>query len=46
MHFDFVFAWGPASVAAFAALALTVLLGVAGTWRILGQKPAAFLRAM
>ena len=29
---------------AFGAVALTILLGLAGTWRILGQKPAAYLR--
>ena len=46
MHFAFTFAWGPAVTAALAALALTVSLGLAGTWRILGQKPAGVLRAM
>jgi putative ABC transport system permease protein len=45
MDFSFTFAWGPALVAAFAALVLTVLLGLAGTWRILGEKPASFLRS-
>ncbi len=45
MDLTFAFAWGPALGAAFAALALTVLLGLAGTWRILGEKPARFLRA-
>lgn len=28
-----------------AGIALTLVLGLAGTWRALGQKPAAFLRA-
>ena len=46
MHFRFEFAWGPALAAAFGALALTVLLGLVGTWRILGQKPASFLRSL
>jgi putative ABC transport system permease protein len=46
MHFSFAFAWGPAVTAALVALALTVLLGLAGTWRILGQKPATILRGM
>ena len=46
MRFSFTFAWGPALVAAVGALALTVLLGLVGTWRILGQKPAGVLRAL
>lgn len=46
MHFTFSFAWGSAAGAAVAALLLTVVLGVLGTWRILGQKPAGILRAM
>ncbi|MBE7220307.1 MAG: FtsX-like permease family protein, partial [Caulobacteraceae bacterium] len=45
MHIDFRFAWGPAFGAALVSLAVTVLLGLAGTWRILGQKPAGYLRA-
>ena len=44
MRFDFTFAWGPALAAASAALVLTIVLGLVGTWRILGQKPAGFLR--
>lgn len=46
MHFDFRFAWAPALTAAAVALVLTVLLGLAGTWRILGQKPAGYLRSL
>ncbi|MCW6508692.1 ABC transporter permease [Lichenifustis flavocetrariae] len=45
MHFDFGFAWGPALTAAVVAFLLTIALGLLGTWRILGQKPAGFLRA-
>ena len=44
MGFDFAFAWAPAAEAALAALVVTVGLGLAGTWRILGQKPAGYLR--
>ena len=33
-----------ALIAAFAALLLTVFLGLAGTWRILGETPARHLR--
>jgi putative ABC transport system permease protein len=46
MGLDFVFAPGPALAAAGAGLALTVALGMIGAWRILGQKPAAFLREL
>ncbi|GGH30218.1 ABC transporter permease [Alsobacter metallidurans] len=34
---------GAGSVA-IGSVALTIVLGLAGTWRILGQKPAAYLR--
>lgn len=44
MDFSFRFAWGPAAVAALGALVLTVGLGLIGTWRILGEKPASYLR--
>ena len=46
MGFDFAFAWAPAIEAALAALVVTVGLGLAGTWRILGQKPAGYLRSL
>ncbi|MGD1015827.1 MAG: FtsX-like permease family protein [Roseiarcus sp.] len=46
MGLDFVFAPEPALAAAGAGLALTVALGMIGAWRILGQKPAAFLREL
>ena len=46
MKMDFVFLWPQALVAVAGALVLTVLLGLAGTWRILGQKPASHLRNM
>ena len=44
MSLDFVWLWPQALIAAFGALALTVVLGLAGTWRILGRKPAPYLR--
>jgi putative ABC transport system permease protein len=46
MGFDFSFAAGPALAAVAAGLALTVALGMVGAWRILGEKPAAFLREL
>jgi putative ABC transport system permease protein len=46
MGLDFVFAPGPALAAAGAGLALTVALGMIGAWRILGHKPAVFLREL
>ena len=46
MGFDFAFAAGPALAAVAAGLVLTVALGMVGAWRILGQKPAAFLREL
>ena len=45
MGFDFAFYSGTALVAALAGLGLTVGLGMIGAWRILGLKPAEFLRA-
>ncbi len=44
MHFDFTFSWLPALEAAAASLAVTVGLGLVGTWRILGQRAAHYLR--
>ena len=46
MELDFAFAWRPALAAALAALLVTLILGLVGSWRILGQKPAAVLREL
>jgi putative ABC transport system permease protein len=46
MQLDFAFSWPAALGAAFAALLLTVALGLLGAARILGQKPASFLREL
>jgi putative ABC transport system permease protein len=46
MELDFDFAWAPALAAALGALAFTVLLGLIGSWRILGEKPASVLREL
>ena len=46
MGFDFAFAWQPALEASLAALVVTVGLGLLGTWRILGQRPAGYLRSL
>jgi putative ABC transport system permease protein len=46
MDFPFVFIPEAALVSAFGAMAVTLVLGLAGTWRILGQKPAAHLRTL
>jgi putative ABC transport system permease protein len=44
MHLPFVWLPLPALVAAFGAVAVTVTLGLLGTMRALGQKPASVLR--
>ncbi|MER2266355.1 ABC transporter permease [Methylobacterium oxalidis] len=44
MRLDFALDLGGALVAAALAVAFAVLIGLAGTWRILGQKPAPYLR--
>jgi putative ABC transport system permease protein len=44
MNLDFVWLWPQALAAAAAALALTLVLGLIGSWRILGRKPAPYLR--
>lgn len=46
MLLDFAIIWPAALMAALAALALTVGLGLAGTWRILGLKPSGVLREL
>lgn len=43
---SFLWLWGPAVSAVAIALFVTVGLGLLGTWRILGQKPAAHLRSL
>ncbi|HET7715979.1 MAG TPA: FtsX-like permease family protein, partial [Bauldia sp.] len=44
MGVPFAFLAGPALGAAMVALALTLIFGLAGTWRVLGQKAAPVLR--
>jgi putative ABC transport system permease protein len=44
MNFTFVWLPGPALAAALAALGLTLVFGLAGTFAALGQKPAPVLR--
>jgi putative ABC transport system permease protein len=46
MDFEFGFALAPTLAAAFGGLALTVGLGLIGSWRTLALKPAEALRAM
>jgi putative ABC transport system permease protein len=41
---EFVWLWSSALGATSVALLVTIGLGLAGTWRILGQKPAPYLR--
>jgi putative ABC transport system permease protein len=44
MHLKFVWLPLPALAATLAAVIVTVALGLAGTFRALGQKPAPILR--
>ena len=46
MEGDFVFGWEAALAAAGGGLVVTIGLGMIGAWRVLGQKPAAFLREL
>jgi putative ABC transport system permease protein len=46
MGFNFVFAWAGSLAAAGAGLAVTVGFGMIGAWRVLSQKPAAYLREL
>ncbi|MFM2129497.1 MAG: hypothetical protein RL477_1043, partial [Pseudomonadota bacterium] len=46
MQMDFAFAWLPVLEAAAGGVGLVVLLGLAGTWAVLGQRPAPVLRAV
>ena len=43
---DFSFDWTATLAAAGGGLAVTIGLGMVGAWRVLGQKPAAFLREL
>ncbi len=44
MKLNFVWLPGPAALAAFGALVLTIAFGLVGTFTVLGQKPARVLR--
>jgi putative ABC transport system permease protein len=44
MHLQFVWLWPQALLAAGGAVLLTIVLGLASTWRILGRSPAPYLR--
>lgn len=46
MNLDFVPDIGAAALSATIAVVIAVCLGLAGTWRILGQKPAPYLRTL
>jgi putative ABC transport system permease protein len=46
MQADFHFDWGAAVAAAGGGFALTIGLGLIGAWRILSERPAAFLREL
>jgi putative ABC transport system permease protein len=44
MGFEFDFSWGSSLSSALGGLALTVGLGMASVWRILGMAPATAMR--
>jgi putative ABC transport system permease protein len=44
LNLDFVWYWPQALLAAAGAMAIAILLGLAATWRVLGRKPAPYLR--
>ena len=46
MGLPFVWLWPQAIFAAVLALVATIVLGLAGTWRILGRRPAPYLRSL
>ena len=46
MHIGFTWLPAPALASAAAAVVVTVVLGLAGTWSALGQKPAPVLRSL
>jgi putative ABC transport system permease protein len=41
---NFIWDWAGSAQAAGVALLITLVLGLLGTWRVLGQKPARSLR--
>ena len=45
MEIDFAFAALPVLAMTLAAIAAMIALGLATSWRILGRKPASYLRA-
>ena len=45
MNFDFVFDSAVALAVAAIAILATIIIGLIGTWNILGKKPARYLRA-
>ncbi len=44
MRLDFVIPWMTIVSIAISAFAVTIILGLIGTWHLLGQKPAPYLR--
>ncbi|MGA8447860.1 MAG: FtsX-like permease family protein, partial [Roseiarcus sp.] len=46
MQFDFIFDWAGSLAAAGGGLAVTVGFGMIGAWRVLSQKPGAYLREL
>jgi putative ABC transport system permease protein len=46
MKFHFIFDWASSLAAAAGGLAITIGLGMIGAWRVLSQKPAAYLREL
>jgi putative ABC transport system permease protein len=44
MHIEFVWLWPQALIILTLALAITISIGLFGSWDILGRKPAAYLR--
>jgi putative ABC transport system permease protein len=45
MRFEtFEWLWSSAALATLVAVVVTVGIGLLGTWRVLGQKPAPYLR--
>jgi putative ABC transport system permease protein len=46
MRLPFAIDWTVAATSITVSLLVTVILGLLGTWRILGQKPAPYLREL